>query len=493
MFEPRRLHPITVLYDFIRSLKELIIPFVFLFIFGKNEIELGLNILPQLLFLLFVLFMIASIVIKWLRFTYRAEDNELRIEQGLFVKKKRYIPFDRIQSLDLSESIIHRPLGLVKVKVETAGSGGEAEAELTAIKKADAATLQKIIADVKNKVSEEAAEEVEIHQREDIIYKITSRQLLFLASTSGRAGVVISAFLAFIFQFEDFIPYEKLFNEMQQLIKFGVVFISVIVFLALLIVWLLSVVIAFFKYNDFTVKKVNDELIITRGLLEKRTTTVPLHRIQALTITESPIRQPFGYTSVSLESAGGASTDLENSSMVLLPVVKREKIADLLGEYFTDYAFDMDLSFAPKRSLRRYLFVKSIIALVILAVVAGFFWPYGLFAAVLLPISILWGYAQYRSAGWNLTDSQLTMRYRSIEQHTMLMKKNRIQSMEAKVSWFQKRADLAAVSAAVKSGAGARDAEIAHLDEEHAMEIMDWYSHGDHQLLDSTETATKSE
>src|SRR5690606_39347729 len=60
--------------------------------------------------------------ISWLRYTYRVEDMELRIEYGLFVKKKRYIPFDRIQSLDFSEHILHRPFGLVKVKVETARS-----------------------------------------------------------------------------------------------------------------------------------------------------------------------------------------------------------------------------------------------------------------------------------------------------------------------------------------------------------------------------------
>ncbi|GIN93449.1 UPF0699 transmembrane protein YdbT [Siminovitchia terrae] len=479
MFEPKRLHPITVLYDFVRSLKELIIPFIFLFIFGKNKIVIEgplLSMLPQLLFLLFVLFMIASMVINWLRFTYRVEDNELRIEQGLFVKKKRYIPFDRIQSLDLSESIIHRPLGLVKVKVETAGSGGDkAEAELTAIKKEDAATLQKIIADAKNKMQASVVEEACLE--EDIIYKITSRQLLFLASTSGRAGVVISAFLAFVFQFENFIPYEKLFNEMQELVKFGVVLISGIVAVVLLIAWLLSVAIAFFKYNDFTVRKVKDELIITRGLLEKRTTTVPLHRIQALTIKESPIRQPFGYASVSLESAGGSSTDLESSSMVLLPVVKRNKIADILEDYMTDYMFKNDFKSAPSRSLRRYLFIKSLIAFIIAGVLTGFFWPYGLFGAILIPIAILWGYAQYKSAGWNFTGSQLTMRYRTIEQHTMLMKKNRIQSMEASVSWFQKRADLAAVSASVKSGEASRHAEIAHLDQRDVLEIYAWYSH----------------
>ena len=90
--------------------------------------------------------------LSWLRFTYRIEEGELRIESGFFVKKKRYIPFERIQSLDFSEGILQRLFGLVKVKVETAGSSGsgEAEAVLTAITKAEAKAIQDILTSVKN-------------------------------------------------------------------------------------------------------------------------------------------------------------------------------------------------------------------------------------------------------------------------------------------------------------------------------------------------------
>ena len=62
------------------------------------------------------------------------------------MKKKRYIPFERIQSLDFSEGILQRPFGLVKVKVETASSSSsEAEAVLTAIKKSDALAIQEFL------------------------------------------------------------------------------------------------------------------------------------------------------------------------------------------------------------------------------------------------------------------------------------------------------------------------------------------------------------
>src|SRR5690606_5411962 len=94
-----------------------------------------IGLLPLLIGLVVVLFSLIVGIIKWKRFVYWFEDGELRIEYGLFVKKKRYIPFERIQSLNYTEGIFHRPFNLVKVRVETAGSGkaGEAEAELTAI------------------------------------------------------------------------------------------------------------------------------------------------------------------------------------------------------------------------------------------------------------------------------------------------------------------------------------------------------------------------
>ena len=94
-------------------------------------------------------------IIKWKRFVYWFEDDELRIEHGVFVKKKRYIPFDRIQSLDYTEGILHRPLKLVKVKVETAGGSAsinaKSEAELTAITKEAADRIEVVISEAKRR------------------------------------------------------------------------------------------------------------------------------------------------------------------------------------------------------------------------------------------------------------------------------------------------------------------------------------------------------
>ena len=153
MFEPKRLHPIVIVLTIGKRLKDTIFSFIALFFIWNKGGKL----------LLFGAIAIAMIVIvltsflSWLRYTYRLEQNELRIEYGVFVRKKRYIPFERIQSLDISEGILQRLCGMVKVKIETAGGSGtdEAEAVLAAISKEEARYIQEYIAAAKNPIVHE--------------------------------------------------------------------------------------------------------------------------------------------------------------------------------------------------------------------------------------------------------------------------------------------------------------------------------------------------
>ena len=152
-----KLHWITAIIEVLKTLKDMILPLIVLvFAKGLNDMGTGKWYLDYLTFIIFgvllIVFFITGII-KWKRFVYWFEDDELRIEYGLFVKKKRYIPFDRIQSLDYTEGILHRPLKLVKVKVETAGSSSslKSEAELTAITKEAAAQIEAEMAEAKKK------------------------------------------------------------------------------------------------------------------------------------------------------------------------------------------------------------------------------------------------------------------------------------------------------------------------------------------------------
>ncbi|RIW32740.1 hypothetical protein D3H55_12760 [Bacillus salacetis] len=480
MSEKKKLHPISAVANFLKQLKELIIPFVFLVFLNRGEkVEGFLEWLPFIIGGAIMIFLLASGIIKWLRFSYWLEDGELRIEYGLFVKKKRYIPFDRIQSLNLTEGILQRPFGLVRVKVETAGSSDskQAEAELTAISKEEARELQRIINEAKtakrNKVAEE--EQAVSGENGDVVFKMNFKDLLLMATTSGGAGVVISGVLFFLSQFDELIPYEAVFNELEQIVRSGVVFVTVVVILGLLAAWILAIIGTLLVYADFTVRKQGDDLVITRGLLEKKQMTVPLNRIQGVRISENILRQPLGFAAVQIESAGGSVLEKESSTIKILPMIKKQKIAAIIKDILPEYKVSVDFKPVPKRSLRRYLFRESLLVTAIAAGLSITFWPLGLWSLLLYIPFWLLGYSKFRSAGWSIEGSQLGLKYRMLQKHTLLMKKHRIQSLETEQNFFQLKRELANLRATVKSGETGAAGRIIDLDDQSVKSIYEWY------------------
>ncbi|MEQ2528708.1 PH domain-containing protein [Bacillaceae bacterium CLA-AA-H227] len=476
MSEPKRLHPITAVLNAIKTLKELIIPFFAFVVFGSK----GGGIFSIIGGIVVLVLILVAGIFSWLRYTYRIEEGELRIEYGLFVRKKRYIPFERIQSLDLSEGIFHRPFGLVKVKVETAGASGTidgAEATLTAISKAEAAMIQEVLQKVKTLGVEDIEKLDEIQEpKEQILYKISPRELLILASTSGGVGVVISAVIAFITQFDELIPYKTVFHELEEFVASGVLFVSLIVFIGFLLAWIISVIWMMIKYTDFTLKRVENDLIITRGLLEKRQITVPLGRIQGIRISENILRQPFGYSSVYIESAGGSAANAESASVNILPLIKKARISRLIEDHIDGYDLEIQTTPAPNRALKRYIFRGWLVVIPIAIILIFFFKLWGALSLLLLPLSAFWSYLEYKDAGWSQQGNQLTLSYRTFVKHTVFMQKHKIQTLALKESFFQRKENLASIEATLMSGLGGAGGRVTDLEEKDVELMYKWFS-----------------
>ena len=222
---------------------------------------------------------------------------------------------------------------------------------------------------------------------------------------------LLTMVFVFLSQFNEFIPYEAVYDELAVFVKSGVFVVSVLAFLGLLIAWLLSIAWTFIIYGDFRIKIVDDHIVITRGLLEKKQVTVPLNRVQGLRVVENPIRQLLGYCTVHIENAGGSVLEKDSTSIKLFPIVKKKRITGLLNDLFPDYVIHDDFKRLPGRSLRRYVFRQAIWVVVPTAAVCFMYWPYGLWVGLLMiPFGIL-GYYQYRAGGWKIVDGQLSKKF----------------------------------------------------------------------------------
>ncbi|MCG7346336.1 PH domain-containing protein [Sporosarcina sp. ACRSL] len=494
-----KLHWITAIIEVLKTVKEAILPLLALiFVNGfqggwKGEMT-GLWYVDYLSFIIFgalIIGLAIAGIVKWRRFEYWFEDDELRIESGLFVKKKRYIPFDRIQSLDYTEGIFHRPFGLVKVKVETAGSSSQkqAEGELTAITKEAAKRVEMEMAEAKRRkkatpgldgeeaafegMYEQPAEEESALRR---IFTMSTKDLFVLATTSGGIGVILSGVAIFLSQFADLIPFEWMYEEISAFIKFGALIVAAAIFLGFLFVWVLSVAMTFLSHYKFTVALDKEDIIITRGLLEKKRVTVPLKRIQSVVLVENPFRKLFGYVSVSLHSAGG-SIGL-SSKINLFPLVKKDQVETYLQEIFPDLHLEEPAKKLTPKGRPFYYRIDFLWMVPVIGALIYFFFPYGLFSLALIPVVIAYGIWQHRSASYDVVGNQLIMRFRLFSLQTAYTMKKRIQSMEMKQSYFHKRKGVATVIANVKSGMGCYHAGVHHMDVEEAEKILNWYEKG---------------
>ncbi|TWT02546.1 PH domain-containing protein [Planomicrobium sp. CPCC 101079] len=491
-----KLHPISAFLNFIKGLRELIFPFII--IFGVNLFRGGgesiadrgwQGLIPVLIGGVVLIFMLISGLIKWHRFVYWFEEGELRIEYGLFVKKKRYIPFERIQSLDYTEGIFHRPLGLVKVKVETAGTGkiGQADVELTAIPREDAERIEKKmeyakrhnwepILEAGEAVTEEVAE-VSV-KAVKTVYRMSLKELIILATTSGGIGVVISAVAVFLSQFSDLIPYDAIYQEVILFLRFGYLIVALTIFLILLLAWVISIILAIFANYQFTISTDEDHIYISRGLLEKKKVSVPFKRIQGIQISQNPLREWFGYATVTVESAGGTLGD-KDEKIRLFPLARKTAIFPILSELFPDMEWEPVMKKAPKRSVHFFYRLDFFWMIPVAGLVSYFFYPYGLFSLLIFPIVILFAVWQHRTAGYALTRKQLTMEFRTVSKHAFFMMKKRIQAIEVTQSYFQRRKNLASIQATIKSGMLGAAARVDHMEEQDASEVLAWYEPSD--------------
>jgi putative membrane protein len=86
-------------------------------------------------------FVVAYSVLTWLVTGYHVVGRELRIYDGVLVRRTRAIPLERLQAVELVRPLLARFTGLAELRLEVVG-GGKTEAPLAFVTVADAAALR---------------------------------------------------------------------------------------------------------------------------------------------------------------------------------------------------------------------------------------------------------------------------------------------------------------------------------------------------------------
>ena len=408
-----RLHPSSLIFGLGTVAWRLLLPAIFVFVLARGdryEAIFAFVIAPMAA---------AGAIFRYLTFRYRFDAQDLVVRRGLIFRNERHIPYSRIQNVDLVQNVLHRLCGVAEVRVQTA-SGGEAEATFRVLSMEAVEAMRARIAQERAPGDASLPEIAPVEPEARVLARMPLRERLLFGVISNRGAVVVAAVLGLASQYlwrpEEagrlpFDPRSVADSVAATAVSPGGLAIVIALVLGVLVLLrVLSIVHALVTFHDFELRLAGEDLRTTSGLLTRVSATVPRHRIQIVSVRETPLHRLFGRASVQVESAGGgASPGEENGGGRrrhdwLVPLIRADEVPGLVRTIEPD----LDLTALdwrpPHRSARRRMLVRrGLRGLLIGTALAGLsgFAPGGWIAGgAVLACFLLAAWLHARSLGW---------------------------------------------------------------------------------------------
>jgi putative membrane protein len=485
----RRLHPLTLAFAALRIGRQWLWPAL------AGGYGLGDGRLVRMLPIFAAALAIPALLGAALTYAlcrWRLTGDELLLRTGVLLRRDRVIPLARVQNVEVRQSVFHRMAGVAEVRVETAGSGSEAEAVLSVLAVREAQSVRAELlarrrAPASMAVGEDVVGDVDgaaatpaLRPPVPPLARLSTGDVLLAGATANEAGVIAAA-LAGALQFADDVPlplFARVGDRVVERAADALVLWGVGLALVLLVAgWLISIAGAVARYHGFTLSVDGGELRKRYGLLTVHEASVPLHRVQAVRVEESLPRRLLGLASLSIETAGGTPGE-RGGAEAFVPIAPRAEVGRLVRGIFGDADADVPLRPVHPRARRRL--TARYLALLLVAWTP--FWaarwlevqPAGTMApwlALLLPVAWLAAGWEYRGRGWALPPGYVLARSGMLTRVTWIIPDRRLQTLHLRDTLFQRRHGLATIL--VDTAAGGRQAAIVDLAEPEARRLLD--------------------
>ncbi|HET9209586.1 MAG TPA: PH domain-containing protein, partial [Thermoanaerobaculia bacterium] len=252
----------------------------------------------------------------------------------------------------------------------------------------------------------------------------------------------------------------------------------------LLLLRLISMVWTLSRLYGFRLIAEGEDLRTEYGLFTRVTATIPLRRIQTLTIREGLLHRLFDRVSVRVDTAGSGASGGEGKGEKasqrewLAPLVRRKALPGLLREVVPELDLNIsDVAWQPPhpRAFARQL--KRALIVAVLAASASALLLHG-WAFALLPVLAACAFVQARQSirhlGWAVTEDVVLFRSGWLRREISVARFAKIQAVAVHESPFDRRAAMARVRV---DTAGAKDAshrvDIPYLARETAFQLRD--------------------
>ena len=249
--------------------------------------------------------------LSYRKFTFFLDDEkqEFVINKGIFNRTLLTIQLDKIQQVNINQSLLQKIIGVYSLQIDTPG-GDSNEVSIKAIDEKIAYSLKEhLLNGQKATPTEISSAENDVLQTSTPFLKLSATTLFKVGLTSnyGSSLALLAGFIYAIFHNakELLRAFDTDNGQVEAAIKTGVslfsVGILVAIFLGILLV--INIIRTFLKYYDFEISKHRLSLLISSGLFSKKNTLLSPQKVQITTFSQNYFQKKFNLMDLNLKQA----------------------------------------------------------------------------------------------------------------------------------------------------------------------------------------------
>jgi putative membrane protein len=404
---------------------------------------------------------------RWYTTTYRISEEQVQVRRGLLRREVLTVPRDRVRTVDVTASPLHRILGLARVSIGTGRSDKREDAlKLDALSAAEAEQLRTellqrtpVAAPVPG--APPAATEAPI--AEAPIARLDPAWLRFGPfSLSGL--VIVGIAVGFLSRLTNEANLQLGFLEsLARYVSRIPLWLSILegVLAVVLVVAVTSTGAYVVAYWGFRLsRQAGGTLHIVRGLLTQRSITLEERRLRGVEISETLLlRLVRGARCIAVATGLRVGRGAERGGSLLLPPAPLAEAVRVTGEVLADPEPAIVTLVRHGHRARRRRYIRALVTTGVVPVVLGLLWWYAglpswipLLALVLPVLGVPLAEDRYRNLGHALTARHLVVREGSLVRRRTALVRDGIIGWNLRQSFFQRRAGVVTVEATTAAG-----------------------------------------
>lgn len=401
-------------------------------------------------------------VLRWFTTTYRVAGGRIQVRRGLLRRRLVSVPLDRVRTVDITASALHRVLGLVRVTIGTGLSDRKSDEalRLDGLSAAEATRLRDRLLHRRGggEVAAEAAEQVIAEMRTGWVWygPFTLSGFLTILVVIGFFWRIVSEARIDPRQLSPVHAASSRLLAMPRWVDFVVLLVLVLLLAALAST--AGYVLAFWGFR--LVRSADGALQVTRGLVSTRATTIEERRLRGVEISEPLLlRAVRGARCIAIATGLRVGRGAERGGSLLLPPAPRqeaERVASavLRGSEPVGAALTSHGRAAHRRRYTRLFGIWLLAALALLAAsrlrpLPAWTWE---ILAAMVPVGAALAYDRYRSLGHALVGRVLVTRVGALVRRRSMLSCEGIIGWNLRRSFFQRRVGLATLVATTAAG-----------------------------------------